>query len=161
VSCPPPPHLATKKQNKLLTKIANDSLARLFIRFVLFDRARALAPAHFIVKAQTRSCVPFGGVVSLTATTTYVTFLCSHLTTLSRLLCIDLFCPARGLLQLYAAHEPDTCVGLFRMHRPPEPLTVGDNYATFYFVFLHEPLLLQALLALCLNRWLDREAGLE
>ena len=62
-------------------------------------------------------------------------------------------------LQLYAAHEPDTLIGLFRMHRPPEVLTVGNNYATFFFVFLHEPLLLRALLALCLNRWLDREMG--
>ncbi|KAI9446813.1 hypothetical protein H4582DRAFT_610591 [Lactarius indigo] len=67
-----------------------------------------------------------------------------------------------GNYDLYVANEPDVCVGLFRMHRPPEQLTVGDNYATLFFVFLHEPLLLHALLALCLNRWLDREVvGLE
>src|ERR1700761_346453 len=60
-------------------------------------------------------------------------------------------------LQPYPAPEPDPLIGLFRMHRPPEVLTVGNNYATFFFVFLHEPLLLRALLALCLNRWLDRE----
>ncbi|KAH9001627.1 hypothetical protein EDB92DRAFT_1939432 [Lactarius akahatsu] len=64
-----------------------------------------------------------------------------------------------GNYDLYAANEPDVCVGLFRMHRPPEQLTVGDNYATLFFVFLHEPLLLHALLALCLNRWLDREVA--
>lgn len=64
-----------------------------------------------------------------------------------------------GNYDLYAAHEPDTLIGLFRMHRPPEVLTVGNNYATFFFVFLHEPLLLHALLALCLNRWLDRAVG--
>lgn len=62
-----------------------------------------------------------------------------------------------GNYDLYAAHEPDTLIGLFRMHRPPERLVVGDNYATFFFPFSHEPLLLHALLALCLNRWLDRE----
>jgi hypothetical protein len=60
-------------------------------------------------------------------------------------------------LQLYAAHEPDTLIGLFRMHHPPELLNVGTNYATFFFVFFYEPLLLRALLALCLNRWLDRD----
>jgi hypothetical protein len=64
------------------------------------------------------------------------------------------------LLQLYAAHEPDVVrIGLFRKHRPPEELSVGLNYATFYFVFLHGPLLLNALLALLLNRWLDFEDG--
>jgi hypothetical protein len=64
------------------------------------------------------------------------------------------------LLQLYTGHEPDVVrIGLFRKHRPPEELSVGDNYATFYFGFLHEPLLFNALLALSLNRWLDFENG--
>jgi hypothetical protein len=62
-------------------------------------------------------------------------------------------------LQLYAAAEPVVCIGLFRKHHPPEQLTVGDNYATFYFRFLHRPLLVNALLALSLNRWLDSQNG--
>jgi hypothetical protein len=62
-------------------------------------------------------------------------------------------------VQLYAAHEPDTCIGTFRKHHPPEILAVGKNYATFFFGFSHEPLLLHALLALCLNRWLDLQDG--
>ncbi|KAI0303488.1 hypothetical protein B0F90DRAFT_1378643 [Multifurca ochricompacta] len=66
-----------------------------------------------------------------------------------------------GILQLYVAHEPYTLIGLFRRHRPPEVLPVGNNYASFFFRFSHEPLLLCALLALCLNRWLDRQDGLE
>ncbi|KAI0296050.1 hypothetical protein BC826DRAFT_261638 [Russula brevipes] len=62
-------------------------------------------------------------------------------------------------LQLYAAHQPDVVIGLFRRHQPPEPLAVGDNYATFYFTFSHQRLLLHALLALSLNRWLDLQDG--
>jgi hypothetical protein len=62
-------------------------------------------------------------------------------------------------LQLYAAHEPDVCIGLFRKHYPPEENSVGDIYATFFFKFVHEPLLLNALLALSLNRWLDFQDG--
>jgi len=64
-----------------------------------------------------------------------------------------------GNYDLHAANDPDTVVGLFRKHQPPEVLPVGDNYATFYFGFSHEPLLLHALLALCLNRWLDSQEG--
>jgi hypothetical protein len=62
-------------------------------------------------------------------------------------------------LQLYAADEPDVRIGLFRKYNPPEELTIGDNYATFFFYFLHAPLLLNALLALSLNRWLDFQDG--
>ena len=62
-------------------------------------------------------------------------------------------------LQLYAAPEPAVCIGLFRKHHPPEQLAVGDNYATFFFNFLHRPLLVHALLALSLNRWLDSQDG--
>ena len=62
-------------------------------------------------------------------------------------------------LQLYAAHEPDVCIGLFRKHYPPEENSVGDIYATFFFKFVHGPLLLNALLALSLNRWLDFQDG--
>jgi hypothetical protein len=62
-------------------------------------------------------------------------------------------------LQLYAAHEPDVRIGLFRKHHPPEENSLGDIYATFNFEFVHEPLLLNALLALCLNRWLDFHDG--
>lgn len=61
----------------------------------------------------------------------------------------------RGDYELYAAFEPVVCIGLFRKHHPPEQLSVADNYATFQFRFLHRPLLLNALLALSLNRWLD------
>jgi hypothetical protein len=64
-------------------------------------------------------------------------------------------------LQLYAAPEPAVCIGLFRKHNPPEQLAVGDNYATFFFSFLHRPLLVNALLALSLNRWLDSQDGLQ
>jgi hypothetical protein len=63
------------------------------------------------------------------------------------------------LKQLYATH--DTRIGLFRKHQPPELLEIGDNYATFYFRFSHPPLLLTALLALSLNRWLDSQAGAQ
>ncbi|KAI0253856.1 hypothetical protein BJV78DRAFT_1152686 [Lactifluus subvellereus] len=65
----------------------------------------------------------------------------------------------QGDYDLYAAHEPDTLIGLFRKHRPEEVLSVGKNYATFYFSFSHGPLLLHSLLALCLNRWLDLQDG--
>jgi hypothetical protein len=65
------------------------------------------------------------------------------------------FVGAGAISQLYAAHEPDMLIGMFRKHRPPEVLAVGKNYATFFFTFSHEPLLLHGLLALCLNRWLD------
>ncbi|KAI0003347.1 hypothetical protein BJV74DRAFT_526037 [Russula compacta] len=59
---------------------------------------------------------------------------------------------------LYAAHEPeDVCIGLFRQHERPEVLDIGINYATFYFSFWHESLLLHALLALSLNRWFDSQ----
>lgn len=64
-----------------------------------------------------------------------------------------------NFLQLYAADGPDVCIGLFRRHNPPEELAVGDSYATFFFSFLHPPLLLNALLALSLNRWLDFQGG--
>jgi len=64
-----------------------------------------------------------------------------------------------NLLQLYSGHEPAVCIGLFRKHYPPENLSVGDNYATFHFSFSHEPLLVKALLALSLNRWLDSQGG--
>ena len=65
--------------------------------------------------------------------------------------------------QLYATPTPDTetLIGLFRRHQPPESLEIGDNYATFYFRFSHPPLLLHALLALSLNRWLDSQAGAQ
>jgi hypothetical protein len=73
-------------------------------------------------------------------------------------LLILILCCCGILLQLYGAHGPaEVCIGLFRKHRPPEELIVGDNYATLYFRFLHGPLLLNALLALSLNRWLDFE----
>jgi hypothetical protein len=64
-----------------------------------------------------------------------------------------------GRYDLYAAHQPDVVIGLFRKHQPPEPLAVGNNYATFYFRFSHQRLLLHALLALSLNRWLDLQEG--
>jgi len=64
-----------------------------------------------------------------------------------------------GDYDLYAANEPDVRIGMFRKHNPPEELTIGDIYATFYFNFLHAPLLLKALLALSLNRWLDFQDG--
>jgi hypothetical protein len=65
------------------------------------------------------------------------------------------------LLQLYAAHDAsdERLIGYFRKHQQPEKLMVGDNFATFYFRFEHRPLLLRALLALSLNRWLDAQAG--
>ena len=65
--------------------------------------------------------------------------------------------------QLYSTHAQDTeiLIGLFRKHQPPEALEIGDNYATFYFRFSHPPLLLHALLALSLNRWLDSQAGAQ
>lgn len=62
------------------------------------------------------------------------------------------------LLQLYAAQDARV-IGHFRKHQPPEELVVGDSFATFYFRFEHQPLLLRALLALSLNRWLDAQAG--
>jgi hypothetical protein len=62
-------------------------------------------------------------------------------------------------LQLYAAHASEVLIGLYRKHQPPEVLSIGDNYATFYFRFSHEPLLLHALLALSLNRWIDCQAA--
>ncbi|KAF8479082.1 hypothetical protein DFH94DRAFT_39379 [Russula ochroleuca] len=65
----------------------------------------------------------------------------------------------QGNYDLYAAHEPDVRIGLFRKHHPPEENSLGDIYATFNFEFVHEPLLLNALLALCLNRWLDFHDG--
>jgi hypothetical protein len=68
-------------------------------------------------------------------------------------------CCGGFFLQLYGAFEPVVCIGLFRKHHPPEQLAVGDNYATFYFRFLHRPLLVHALLALSLNRWLDSQDG--
>jgi hypothetical protein len=81
------------------------------------------------------------------------------------------FCYATGIvgrsrilltfLQLYAIHDNEVLIGLFRKHQPPEMLEVGDNYATFYFRFSHQPLLLHALLALSLNRWLDSQAGTQ
>jgi hypothetical protein len=79
-------------------------------------------------------------------------------------LCCDLFWdffPVAGVnfLQLYAAHGPDVRIGLFHRHNPPEELALGDSYATFFFSFLHPPLLLNALLALSLNRWLDFQGG--
>ena len=61
-------------------------------------------------------------------------------------------------LQLYVAGEPAVRIGQFRKHHPPEQLAVGDNYATFHFNFLHRPLLVTALIALSLNRWLDSPA---
>lgn len=61
-------------------------------------------------------------------------------------------------LQLYAAGEPAVRIGLFRKHHPPEQLAVGDSYATFHFNFSHRPLLVNALIALSLNRWLDSPA---
>jgi hypothetical protein len=64
-------------------------------------------------------------------------------------------------LQLYAAFEPAVCIGLFCKHHPAEQLAVGDSYATFFFSFLHRPLLVNALLALSLNRWLDSQDGLQ
>jgi hypothetical protein len=70
----------------------------------------------------------------------------------------DCFCCCWGIFwQLYAAFEPAVCIGLFSKHHPPEQLAVGDNYATFFFRFLHRPLLVNALLALSLNRWLDSQ----
>jgi hypothetical protein len=63
--------------------------------------------------------------------------------------------------QLYAIHDSEVVIGLFRKHQPPEELSVGDNYATFYFRFSHGPLLLHALLALSLNRWLDSQAAAQ
>jgi len=64
-----------------------------------------------------------------------------------------------GNYDLYAANHSDSdkVIGLFRKHQPPEVLAVGNSYATFHFGFSHEPLLLYALLALCLNRWLDSQ----
>lgn len=62
-------------------------------------------------------------------------------------------------MQLYGDFEPVVRIGLFRRHYPPEQILVGDNYATFYFRFLHSPLLVNALLALSLNRWLDSQDG--
>jgi len=66
-----------------------------------------------------------------------------------------------GNYDLYSTHAQDTeiLIGLFRRHQPPEALEIGDNYATLYFRFSHPPLLLHALLALSLNRWLDSQAG--
>lgn len=72
---------------------------------------------------------------------------------------LSFFCCWGVFLQLYATDEPDVRIGLFRRHNPPEELTVGDNYATFFFHFVHAPLLLNALLALSLNRWLDSQDG--
>lgn len=62
---------------------------------------------------------------------------------------------------LYTArdHDPVIRIGMFRKHQPPEQLPVGDNYATFFFHFEHKALLLHALLALSLNRWLDSQHG--
>ena len=89
------------------------------------------------------------------------------------LLCVDpflifnFFFPRRVVLgnvefsQLYATHDTEILIGHFRKHQPPESLEIGDNYATFYFRFSHPPLLLHALLALCLNRWLDSQAGAQ
>ena len=57
-------------------------------------------------------------------------------------------------LHLYAAHEPDVCIGLLGKHYPPEENSVDDIYAAF-FKFVHRPLLLNALLASSLSRWLD------
>ena len=62
-------------------------------------------------------------------------------------------------MQLYGDFEPVVRIGLFRRHYPPEQILVGDNYAAFYFRFLHSPLLVNALLALSLNRWLDSQDG--
>jgi len=64
-----------------------------------------------------------------------------------------------GNYDLFAAREPAVCIGLFRKHHPPEQLEVGDSYATFFFNFLHRPLLVNALLALSLNRWHDSQDG--
>jgi len=67
----------------------------------------------------------------------------------------------QGHYDLYVAAVPAVCIGIFRKHHPPEQLAVGDNYATLYFSFLHRPLLVNALLALSLNRWLDSQDGLQ
>ncbi|KAH9038983.1 hypothetical protein EDB85DRAFT_363811 [Lactarius pseudohatsudake] len=116
-------------------------------------------PARFFVKAPTASCAPFGGVVTPPTASYDVRhdFLRPSDQHYQGPFCIDDL--PMGCCSFTSANEPDVCVGLFRMHRPPEQLSVGDNYATLYFVFLDEPLLLHALLALCLNRWLDREVA--
>ena len=70
---------------------------------------------------------------------------------------------ARGgfFLQLYAAPEP-VRIGQFHKHHPPERLSVWDGYPTFCFSFLPGPVLLvKALLALSLYRWLDTLDGLR
>ncbi len=87
--------------------------------------------------------------------------LCSSLSELLGLYPFSVFfcCRWAIFLQLYAADEPAVRIGLFRQHSPPEQLDLGDNYATFYFNFLYEPLLLNALLALSLNRWIDGQDG--
>jgi len=64
-----------------------------------------------------------------------------------------------GNYDLFAVQGVERVIGYFRKHQPPEVLSIGINYATFYFQFQHEPLLLRALLALCLNRWLDAQGS--
>ncbi|KAI0259942.1 hypothetical protein BC834DRAFT_590358 [Gloeopeniophorella convolvens] len=56
--------------------------------------------------------------------------------------------------------EPGTRIGVFRRARPLEHIpNVGDIFATLWYSFQHPPLLLKAILALCLNRWLDLQEG--
>ncbi|KAI0318346.1 hypothetical protein OF83DRAFT_33924 [Amylostereum chailletii] len=45
-------------------------------------------------------------------------------------------------------------IGMYRTRREMSP--IGEIYATFYYNFLHEPLFLDAMLSLCINRWMDR-----
>ena len=58
-----------------------------------------------------------------------------------------------SLLQLYTQH--DVCIGQYaETNHIPGPLN-DPVYAVFRFSFDHELLFFDAMLALCMNRWVD------
>jgi hypothetical protein len=53
--------------------------------------------------------------------------------------------------QLFAL--PDINIAVFRRFAQATP--IGPSHGMLHYTFSHDPLLLEALLALCLNRWID------
>ena len=54
-------------------------------------------------------------------------------------------------LQLFAAQ--DIRIAAFR--RLTQSTAIGPSHAFVQYTFNHDPLLIEALLALCVNRWID------
>ena len=56
-----------------------------------------------------------------------------------------------GPIQLFAAQN----IRIAAFRRLTQPTAIGPSYAFVQYTFNHDPLLIEALLALCVNRWID------